>query len=106
MQYARNGRYGFLQEGSPGREGFSRSLGSAFVLRSELFAERNPEFERDSASATVNKPSHSDTSSVGPTHSWFPAIVSSFKLGRQPSSVFQSCLHSTPRSSDLETPRP
>ena len=33
-------------------------------------------------------------------------LICFFELGTQPSSVFQSRLHSTPRSSDLETPRP
>jgi hypothetical protein len=34
MQYARDGRYGLLQEGRPGREPDARSYNGAFVLRS------------------------------------------------------------------------
>src|SRR6266550_157795 len=106
MHYDRNGRYGLLQEGSPGREPCSRSFNRAFVLRSELFAERNHWFDRVTSSAPINKPSHSDSFIICPAVSWDVAFIYSFRLVTQPSSVFQSRLHSTPRSSDLETSRP
>src|SRR6266404_3833517 len=106
MQHARHGRNGLLQEGSPAREPYAGSFDRAVVLRSELFAEWDHRLERISASASINKPSHSDSSIGCPTASYTTALIASFKLGREPSSIFQSRLHSTPRTSDLETPRP
>jgi hypothetical protein len=82
MQHARDGRYGLLQEGIPGREPDSRSFNRAFVLRFELFAERNHRLDRISASTPVNKPSYCDSSSIGPGVGWITALISSFKLGR------------------------
>src|SRR5437899_664228 len=54
MHHARNGRYGLLREGGPSRKSYSRSFNRAFVLRSQLLAERNNRLDRVSASATVN----------------------------------------------------
>jgi hypothetical protein len=103
MQHAGDGRYGLLQEGGPGREPYSRSFNRAFMLRSQLFAERNHRLDGVSASAPIHKPSYSDSSIRCPTVSWDIAVIDSFKLGKQPSPIFQSRLHSTPRSPDLET---
>ena len=106
MRYARNGRYGLLQEGSPGREPYAGRFNRAFVLCSQLLTKRDHRFERVAPSAAIDKPSQSDSSIRYPTPGWATAFIDSFELGTQPSSVFQSRLHSTPRSSDLETPRP
>jgi hypothetical protein len=75
MHYARNGRNGLLQEGSPSREPYAGSFNSAFVLRFELFAERDHQLEWVSASAPLNKPSHSDSSISYPAASWHIALT-------------------------------
>lgn len=106
MQQARHGRYGLLQEGDPGRKPHTGDFNRTLVLRSVLFADWNYWFDRVSASAPINEPSHSDSSISCPTASWVTALISLFKLGKWPSSVFQSRLHSTPRTSDLDRPRP
>jgi len=82
MQHARDGRNGLLQEGSSDRESDARSFNRPFVLRSQLFAEWKHWFDRIAASATVNKPSHRDSSIICPTISRVTALISSFKLGR------------------------
>jgi hypothetical protein len=64
MQHAGNGRHGLLQEGSAGSEPYARSFNRAFVLRSELFAERNYRLDRISASAPVNMRTHNNSSII------------------------------------------
>jgi hypothetical protein len=81
MQYARHGRYGLLQEGGPGREPCSRSFDGAFVLRSELYAERNHWLDRISVSAPINKASDSDSSISFPFACGDVAPIASFNLG-------------------------
>jgi hypothetical protein len=81
MQHARNGRDGLLQEGNRGREQHAGSFNRAFMLRSQLFSEWNHWLYQVSASAPVNKPSHSDSSIIYPIASRDIALISPFKLG-------------------------
>jgi hypothetical protein len=81
MQHARNGWDGLLQEGRPSRKPYAGGFNRAFVLCSQLFAKRNHRLDRISASAPINKPSHSESSISCSTVSCAAALIDSFRLG-------------------------
>jgi len=82
MWHARDGRYGLLQEGGPGRARHPRDFNGAIMLRARLFAERHHRFDRNQTSAPVYDPILFNSSVICPTPSLITAHIASYKVVR------------------------